>query len=143
MRSKETETTETTDTTETTETTETEAKGEFTLLLFASASTYTGGQETLWLPAPTTLRGVFRTLETRYPGILEKVLLSSAVTVNLDYVDLDVGDFEVDDDDDDDDILKRDEKGDGRGPGPRHGQGLDMVINVGDEVGIIPPVSSG
>lgn len=74
---------------------------------------------------------------------MEKVLLSSAVTVNLDYVDLDVGDFEVDDDDDDDDILKRDEKGDGRGPGPRHGQGLDMVINVGDEVGIIPPVSSG
>ncbi|KAK5544509.1 hypothetical protein LTR23_004273, partial [Exophiala sp. CCFEE 6169] len=56
--------------------------GTFTLLLFASASTYTG-TETLVLSAPTTLRGLFRVLENRFPGITDKVLKSSAVTVNL------------------------------------------------------------
>ncbi|KAJ9630132.1 uncharacterized protein PV06_04974 [Exophiala oligosperma] len=118
--------------------------GEFTLLLFASASTYTGGLETLKLPAPTTIRELFRTLEKSYPGILKKVLSSSAVTVNLDYVDLDLDNVDADIDLDHD-VLKEDQDGTvaGNNKGQGQAQGLNLVINQGDEVGIIPPVSSG
>lgn len=107
--------------------------GTCTVLLFASAATYTGGTETLTLPAPATLtlRGVFSALEDRFPGFTAKVLRSAAVTVNLDYVD-----FEIEDED--------------QPAGPEHGNaaggvgsGLDLPIRPGDEVGIIPPVSSG
>lgn len=101
--------------------------GTFTLLLFAAASTYAGGVETLTLPAPSTLRQVFKSLEAQFPGITRKVLQSSAVTVNLEYVD-----FEVED------RGKEDVEGEGNS-----GEGLDLVIGKGDEVGIIPPVSSG
>ena len=52
----------------------------------------------------------FNELEKKYPGIKEKVLDSCAVTVNLEYVDLEEN---------------------------------TAVIKDGDEVGIIPPVSSG
>ncbi len=69
----------------------TEDDGTFTLLLFAAASTYAGGVETLALAAPSTLRGVFAGLEARFPGITRKILRSSAVTVNLEYVDFDLG----------------------------------------------------
>ena len=59
---------------------------------------------------------LFGALETRYPGIGKAVLRSCAVTVNLDYVD-----------------VEEEDSGEKRG----------VVINVGDEVAIIPPVSSG
>jgi molybdopterin converting factor small subunit len=82
--------------------------GHFTILYFAAASTFTG-KTTEQLPAPLHVRN-----ET-YPGIKDKVLSSCAVTVNLEYVDLD-----------DDDAA-----------------GLEREIQEGDEVAIIPPVSSG
>ncbi|KIW87063.1 uncharacterized protein Z519_12360 [Cladophialophora bantiana CBS 173.52] len=104
--------------------------GTFTLLLFAAASTFTGGLETLHLRAPTTLGAVFRTLETRFPGISHAVLRSAAVTVNLEYVDFDPDEVEGGD--------ERDGEGEGESK-----TGMDLVINPGDEVGIIPPVSSG
>lgn len=59
------------------------------------------------------LTDLFGVLEKRYPGITKGVLDSCAVTVNLEYVDV----------------------GEGEGGG--------VVIRVGDEVAIIPPVSSG
>lgn len=59
---------------------------------------------------------LFNKLEEKYPGIKENVLSSSAVTVNLDYVDLEE-------------------------EGAKGSQGLS--IQPGDEVAIIPPVSSG
>jgi molybdopterin converting factor small subunit len=115
--------------------------GTFTLLLFASASTFAGDQETLTLPAPTTLRAVFGTLERRFPGMTRQILRSSAVTVNLEYVDFDPdGLLELDrgggggEDGDGDQAADEQRKG---------GDGLDMLVREGDEVGIIPPVSSG
>lgn len=86
--------------------------GHFTILYFASASSFTHKQHE-HLPAPLPLNELFMTLEDRYAGIKEKVLSSCAVTVNLDYVDV--------------------EEGGVSGP----------VIKEGDEVAIIPPVSSG
>ncbi|OQV00937.1 hypothetical protein CLAIMM_06371 [Cladophialophora immunda] len=113
--------------------------GTFTLLLFASASTFAGGLETLRFPAPTTLRGVFEALEARFPGMRAKVLRSAAVTVNLEYVDFDL--------DADADAGDEGARGGGDAPDDRReearGSGLDLVIRDGDEVGIIPPVSSG
>lgn len=86
--------------------------GHFTILYFASASSYTRKQHE-HVPAPLAVNELFSTLERRYAGIREKVLSSCAVTVNLDYVDVD------------EDGAK------------------GAVINEGDEVAIIPPVSSG
>lgn len=60
-------------------------------------------------------------LEEKYPGIRDAVLKSCSVSLGLEYVD-------VNDDVEDDDV--------------RVGEG-GIVIQVGDEVGIIPPVSSG
>jgi len=65
------------------------------------------------MPAPLKASELFDTLETRYPGMKQKVLSSCALTINLAYVDLE------------------DEKD------------KEVVIKEGDEVGIIPPVSSG
>jgi molybdopterin synthase sulfur carrier subunit len=90
--------------------------GHFSILYFAAASTFTT-KSTEHLPAPLDARSLFTTLEERYPGITAKVLSSCAVTVNLEYVDMDA-----------------DEQGGGGG---------DVVIKEGDEVAIIPPVSSG
>lgn len=59
---------------------------------------------------------LFAAVEEKYPGITHKVLESSAVTVNLDYVS----------------VEEEADKGD-----------AGMTINAGDEVAIIPPVSSG
>lgn len=86
----------------------------FTILYFAAASTFTG-KTTEHLPAPVRIRDLFTKLDGTYPGIKDKVLSSCAVTVNLEYVDLD-----------DDDALC-----------------LDEEIKAGDEIAIIPPVSSG
>jgi molybdopterin converting factor small subunit len=88
--------------------------GHFSILYFAAASTFTA-KPNEHLPAPLEARNLFATLEDKYPGIADKVLSSCAVTVNLEYVDLDGDDAEQ----------------------------LALVIKEGDEVAIIPPVSSG
>jgi len=88
----------------------------FNLLYFASASTYTRkGSE--HIPAPLEASKLFEVLEEKYPGIKNKVLSSCAVTINLEYVDVE---------EDDDETPK-----------------VARVIQDGDEVAIIPPVSSG
>jgi molybdopterin converting factor small subunit len=91
----------------------------FTILYFATASSFTtlSSEE---LPAPLPLTKLFPTLESRYPGITTKVLKSCAVTVNLEYVDIE-----------EDSEPKLDSTSEG------------LLIKPGDEVGIIPPVSSG
>ena len=88
--------------------------GHFSILYFASACTFTGKASEA-LPAPVRARDLFALLEQRYPGIAERVLSSCAVTVNLVYVDVEGGD----------------------------GNEADMEVKAGDEVAIIPPVSSG
>jgi molybdopterin synthase sulfur carrier subunit len=88
--------------------------GHFSILYFAAASTYTGKNSEA-LPAPVRVCDLFALLETQYPRITDKVLNSCAVTVNLEYVDVDEDDVD-------------------------NGQ---REIQAGDEVAIIPPVSSG
>lgn len=100
--------------------------GTFILLFFASASDYTD-TESLTLTAPLPLSQLYGVLEAKYPGITQKVLKGCAITVNLEYVDV---------------------PGAGSGQGASAGEGpdgeaKDLVIQAGDEVGIIPPVSSG
>ena len=88
-------------------------KGHFRLLYFASAASFT--RKSLDdVPAPLALTDLFAHLEKLYPGIGQAVLSSSAVTLNLSYVDVE------------------DQKSSDA-----------TVINEGDEVAIIPPVSSG
>lgn len=91
--------------------------GQFTILYFASASTFTH-KTVETLPAPLPVIDLFSVLEQRYPGIKERVLNSCALTVNLDYVDLDTA-------------------------SKAEGDAMVNVIQEGDEVAIIPPVSSG
>jgi molybdopterin converting factor small subunit len=89
--------------------------GHFTILYFATASSYTSkASETL--PAPLPLSKLFNTLEERYSGFKSKVLESCLVTVNLEYVDV---------------------------PNETPCAGTETVIQEGDEVAIIPPVSAG
>jgi molybdopterin converting factor small subunit len=85
----------------------------FKVLYFASASSYTGKDQEAF-PAPSSLRQLFLELESKYPGINDDVLGSSMVTVNLEYVEK-----------------------------PLNGEDQGVQIGAGDEVGIIPPVSSG
>jgi molybdopterin synthase sulfur carrier subunit len=81
----------------------------FKLLYFAAASSYT--QKTSeFLPLPMTVSELPDKLEERYPGIKQKILSSCALTINLEYIDLDEA---------------------------------STAIKIGDEVAIIPPVSSG
>ncbi|OJJ66527.1 hypothetical protein ASPBRDRAFT_48823 [Aspergillus brasiliensis CBS 101740] len=71
------------------------------------------GKQTERLSAPLPLSQLFDTLESMYPGIREKVLTSCGVSLGDEYVDVEGG-------------------------------GDDgTVIKAGDEVAIIPPVSSG
>ncbi|KAF2010675.1 molybdopterin synthase-like protein small subunit CnxG [Aaosphaeria arxii CBS 175.79] len=93
-------------------------EGHFSILYFAAASTFTA-KSSEHLLAPLAAGQLFALLEQRYPGITDKVLTSCAVTVNLEYIDL---------------------EGDGDGDDAEH---RDLVIKAGDEVAIIPPVSSG
>ncbi len=88
--------------------------GHFSILYFAAASTFTG-KSTEVLPAPVRARDLFALLEERYPGIGDKVLSSCAITVNLAYVDI----------------------------GEDKGEDADIEVQAGDEVAIVPPVSSG
>jgi molybdopterin synthase sulfur carrier subunit len=88
--------------------------GHFNVLYFASAGTFTA-KESESFPAPLPISKLFDTLETRYAGIKAKILDSSLVTVNLNYVDM-----------------------------PEKPEDPNQhVIKEGDEVAIIPPVSSG
>lgn len=88
--------------------------GHFNVLYFAGASTFIGkDHETL--PAPLALDQLFLRLESRYPGLKSRVLDSCLVTINLEYVDV---------------------------PAEAAAAG-GLVIQDGDEVAIIPPVSSG
>lgn len=87
--------------------------GHFTILYFASASSYTS-KDTETLEAPLKMNELFDVLEKKYNGIKSKVLNSCLVTLNLDYVDIAEGDKET-----------------------------TAIIQEGDEVAIIPPVSSG
>jgi molybdopterin synthase sulfur carrier subunit len=96
----------------------------FKILYFAAASTYTNKTSEL-LSAPLPVRSLFSTLESRYPGITAKVLRSCAVTINLEYVDMDL---------DSNAGLASDGASEPVG---------EIMIQAGDELGIIPPVSSG
>jgi len=93
--------------------------GHFSILYFASASSYTK-KNSENLQAPLRLSKLFEELERRYPGIQDKVLSSCAVTINLDYVDIE--------EDNNHDTAER---------------SSSVIIRDGDEVAIIPPVSSG
>ncbi|KAF2822633.1 hypothetical protein CC86DRAFT_300327 [Ophiobolus disseminans] len=84
--------------------------GHFSILYFAAASTFTK-KTSEHLPAPVQARELFSRLEERYPGIKGKVLASCAVTVNLEYVDIDEEDA----------------------------ADVEREIKEGDEVAIIPP----
>ncbi len=92
-------------------------RGHFNILYFASAGSYTS-KNVEALPAPLPLNKLFATLEERYKGIKENVLDNSLVTINLAYVDV---------------------------PGDEDEESSDEVVMIkeGDEVAIIPPVSSG
>lgn len=99
--------------------------GHFTILYFASAGSFTGKQSE-HLPAPLPLNKLFETLEGKYQGIKDHVLNHSLVTVNLEYVDMpDPG------------------TGTGKDQQGRGDETAVVVIKEGDEVAIIPPVSSG
>ncbi|KAL9102341.1 MAG: hypothetical protein Q9163_002491 [Psora crenata] len=90
--------------------------GHFRLLYFASAASFTR-RVSEDFPAPMAIKDLFKLLEERYPGIKKAVLSSSAVTVNLEYVD-------IDEENDPRDLKAN-------------------LIKEQDEVAIIPPVSSG
>ncbi|KAI9708290.1 MAG: hypothetical protein M1812_008048, partial [Candelaria pacifica] len=93
-------------------------EGHFTILYFASASSYTGKSSDTF-ETPLSLSGLFELLEVRYPGIRTKVLSSSAITINLDYVDISLG---------------TEEEG-----FEKQTEGEQLIICDGDEVAIIPP----
>ena len=84
--------------------------GHFTVLYFASAASYTR-KSFDHIAAPLQASKLFDGLDSKYPGIKQKVLDSCAVTLNLDYIDIE--------------------------------ETSDQSIQAGDEVAIIPPVSSG
>lgn len=88
--------------------------GHFNVLYFASARSFTG-KDYESFPATLTLKNLFSKLESKYPGIQAKILDSCLVTINLEYVDVIMG-----------------EEG-----------SEDIEIKEADEVAIIPPVSSG
>jgi molybdopterin converting factor small subunit len=88
-------------------------EGHFNMLYFASAGSFTA-KEFEPLPAPLPLHKLFQTLEEKYTGIKEKVLESCMVTINYKYVDM-----------------------------PEEKEESDVMIQPGDEVALIPPVSSG
>ncbi|GAB1195933.1 hypothetical protein APSETT444_005198 [Aspergillus pseudonomiae] len=103
-----------------------QATGAFQVHYFASASSYTGRQ-TESLPAPLPLAKLFDVLESKYPGIEEKILTSCGVSVNVEYVDVEEEKAKLRD-------MEAAQEG--------QNQGL-VIIKDGDEVAIIPPVSSG
>lgn len=89
--------------------------GHFTVLYFAAAASYTHRQHDFFR-APIRPDKLFEVLEERYANITARVLSSCAITINLDYILIGDGLAEVN---------------------------SSMQIQDGDEVAIIPPVSSG
>lgn len=85
------------------------------MLYFASAASFTR-KSSEEFSAPLSIADLFERLEQSYPGIKDNVLASSLLTINLQYVDL------VEDGSD---------------------NASTTMINEGDEVAIIPPVSAG
>ncbi|KAE8149886.1 Cys/Met metabolism PLP-dependent enzyme-domain-containing protein [Aspergillus avenaceus] len=59
----------------------------FQIHYFSTATTYTG-KNTEALPAPLPLTHLFDVLESKYPGIKEKILASCGVSLNEEYVDV-------------------------------------------------------
>ncbi|PLN74891.1 hypothetical protein BDW42DRAFT_181566 [Aspergillus taichungensis] len=90
----------------------------FQIHYFSTASAYTG-KSTERLPAPLPVARLFDVLEERYPGMRKAVLGSCGLSVGDEYVDLDA------------------ELGVGQSSEGR------VVIKEGEEVAVIPPVSSG
>lgn len=88
--------------------------GHFTILYFAGATDVTH-KSSEYLAAPLEVSKLFATLETKYSGITAKVLNSSAVALNMEYIDIE----------------------------PESPGKTSTMIQEGDEVAIIPPVSSG
>jgi molybdopterin converting factor small subunit len=82
-------------------------------ILYFAAASSYTGLESEKLTAPLPLSKLFATLEARYAGMTAKVLTGCAVTINLEYADV-----------------------------PESGED-EVMIQAGDEVGVIPPVSSG
>ena len=89
--------------------------GHFVVLYFAAALSHTNRQHDFF-EAPMPATQLWDALEKKYTGFKERVLESAALTVNLDYVDLD-------------EEAAKGEAG--------------LVIQERDEVAVIPPVSSG
>lgn len=112
--------------------------GHFHLLYFATAASYTG-KPSEFLKAPLPIAQLFDVLEERYPGVKRRVLASCAVTVNLEYVDVPTDDDDSRGDEDDDDQQGQQQQQQQHQSSGRNG----LVIQEGDEVAIIPPVSSG
>lgn len=84
--------------------------GHFSILYFASAASFTN-KSSDHFAAPMMISTLFDQLESMYPDINQTILHSCALTVNLEYIDLDTD--------------------------------ADMLVKEGDEVAVIPPVSSG
>lgn len=94
--------------------------GHFRILYFASAASFTR-KTSEDFPSPLPVTALFRLLESKYPGIYKKVLCSCAVAVNQDYVE-----------------VEEEQRSWASGDQPQ-----PVVISEGDEVAVIPPVSSG
>ena len=89
--------------------------GHFRILYFASVKDLTQ-RDSENMTAPLPLSKLFETLEQKYNGLkMSRILESCLVTVNLEYVDV-AGNAVTD---------------------------KETIINDGDEVALIPPVSSG
>lgn len=91
--------------------------GHFRILYFASASSFTRKAFDDF-PAPLDLAKLSQFLESKYFGMKQGVLDSCSMALNLEYIDIDEA------------------RGFGNTP-------TAVVIKEGDEVAIIPPVSSG
>ena len=87
--------------------------GFFKVLYFASAASFTR-KSVDHLAGPLPASELFNTLENKYPGMIRKILVSCAVTVDLEYIEME-----------------------GLESTP------NLMIQPGSEVAIIPPVSSG
>lgn len=92
--------------------------GHFRILYFASAASFTH-KESDTFAAPVTAATIFDLLEKSYPGMTQAVLSSCAITLNLEYIDIDSSNSGI------------------------RGSDSKTTIRAGDEVAIIPPVSSG
>lgn len=111
----------------------------FRILYFASAASFTHRPYDDFR-APVRLTDLFQILDSKYPGMRKSVLASCAVTVNLEYVD-------VEEEEEGEGIVRGGKGGDEGGGGGGGGGGGEgggaTTIKEGDEVAIIPPVSSG